>query len=364
MSKKEKVLAFATLGRDSNEEHRILTLLGALEPVRFAFDRSRKWAMFRKLLGEIRKSRPQLVVMEGTGVAGGAALILARLLFGQRYVVSSGDAVGPWVGSRIRLFGPIFGLYERVLCRLAAGFIGWTPYLVGRALTFGTGRAMTAPGWAPFAIDESDRQGMRNRTRDALGIPRENIVVGIAGSLIWSRRHAYCYGFELVKAAQNFGRSDVTVLIVGDGDGRAELERMAGRLPKGRVVFVGRVPQSELPGYYAAMDVASLPQSVDGVGSFRYTTKISEYLHFKLPFVTGQIPLAYDLDDAWLWRLPGNSPWDPRYIDGLANLLAKLDQEAISRKRNAIPETVTLFDRQTQVFRTEQFIRDLLESRE
>ena len=94
--------------------------------------------MFRRLLLEMWRIRPDLVVMEGTGLAGGAALILARAVFGQRYLVSSGDAVGPWVGTRSRLLGPVFGLYERVLCRLAAGFIGWTPYLVGRALTFGT----------------------------------------------------------------------------------------------------------------------------------------------------------------------------------------------------------------------------------
>ena len=61
------------------------------------------------------------------------------------------------------------------------------------------------------------------------------------------------------------------------------------------------------------MDVASLPQSVDGVGSFRYTTKLSEYLAARLPVVTGEIPLAFDLDDGWMWRLPGDAPWEERY---------------------------------------------------
>src|SRR5689334_13286423 len=88
-----RVLLFSTLGQGSNEEDRIRSLLGAFDPHVFGFDRTRKLGMFRRLLGEILSTRPDLVVMEGTGLAGGTALLLARLLIGCRYVVSSGDAV-------------------------------------------------------------------------------------------------------------------------------------------------------------------------------------------------------------------------------------------------------------------------------
>ena len=132
-----RVLAFSTLGHGSSDEARIRDLLRDVGHELFPFDRARKVRMFWGLLLKMWRIRPDLVVMEGTGLAGGAVLILSRAVFGQRYLVSSGDAVGPWVGTRSRLLGPVFGLYERLLCRLAAGFIGWTPYLVGRALTFG-----------------------------------------------------------------------------------------------------------------------------------------------------------------------------------------------------------------------------------
>ena len=52
----------------------------------------------------------------------------------------------------------------------------------------------------------------------------------------------------------------------------------------------------EVVDYLAAFDLASLPQSVDRVGSFRYSTKLCEYLAVGLPIITGQIPAAYDLD--------------------------------------------------------------------
>lgn len=356
-----KVLAFATLGSGSNEEYRIRELLGSFNPELVPFDRARKFRMFWRLLRVIRRVHPDLVVMEGTGISGGAALLASRFLFGQLYVVSSGDAVGPWVSTRSRLLAPLFGLYERLLCRFAAGYIGWTPYLAGRALTFGCKHAITAAGWAPFVRSAEERSADRTRMRELLGIPNNHLVVGIAGTLHWSNRHSYCYGRELIDSARLTSRESVTYLLVGDGDGRKRLERLASGLPTRRVVFTGRIPQEELPAYYAAMDIGSLPQSVDGVGSFRYTTKLSEYLAFGLPVVTGQIPMAYDLDSGWLWRLPGRAPWDPCYFTALAKLIDSLSPEELASKRASIPATPPEFDRRAQVARVEEFVHDLVE---
>jgi hypothetical protein len=354
------VLAFANLGPGSNEEYRIRELLGRFNPEVVPFDRACKFRMFWRLLRVIRRVRPDLVVMEGTGISGGAALIVSRLLFGQHFVVSSGDAVGPWVGSRSRLLAPIFGLYERLLCRFAKGYIGWTPYLAGRALTFGCKQAITAAGWAPFVRSPEEQSADRARTRQLLDIPHDHLVVGIAGTMHWSNRHSYCYGRELIDAARLTSRETVTYLLVGDGNGRERLERLASGLPSRRVVFAGRVPQEELPAFYAAMDVGSLPQSVDGVGSFRYTTKLSEYLAFGIPIVTGQIPMAYDLDSGWLWRLPGRAPWDRRYVAALAGLIDRLSPEELTSKRSSVPVSMPEFDLKAQVARVEAFVNDLV----
>jgi hypothetical protein len=62
-------------------------------------------------------------------------------------------------------------------------------------------------------------------------------------------------------------------------------------------------------GRHSRIDGLEPALSVDQVGSFRYTTKLSKYLAFGLPVITGQIPLAYDLDDGWIWRLAGDAPW-------------------------------------------------------
>ena len=352
-----KLLAFATQGlaghqaghQAGNDEQRLRTLLTNHPAHWFPFRKQAAWSLFVELI----KSRYELVCMEGTGIAGGLPLLAARLLTRQRYLVSSGDAVGPFVSQKQPWLGPLFGLYERMLCRFASGFVGWTPYLTGRALTFGVPRAATAAGWAPH----SSRSSARAQTRQQLGIPQDALVIGIAGSLTWTPSVRYCYGLELVKAAALIERPGVRFLIVGDGTGLMELKKLAGP----SVHFTGRVPREQLPDYFAAMDLASLPQSCDGVGSFRYSTKLSEYLAAGLPIVTGQIPAAYDLDEGWLWRLPGNAPWDPRYIHALAKLLETLTPEAVLAHRNQIPQALPLFDRDRQIRRVTQLIDDILD---
>src|SRR5262249_5245938 len=152
-----------------------------------------------------------------------------------------------------------------------------------------------AAGWAPFPYDAGELARSRAGAREELGIPPDGLVAGIVGSLAWTKKVGYAYGLELVQALRRCKRSDAYALIVGDGDGRARLERLAGDRLGGRVIFTGKVPRDRVPYYLAAMDIASLPQSVDRVGSVRYTTKLTEYLSVGLPVVTGRIPMAYDL---------------------------------------------------------------------
>jgi glycosyltransferase involved in cell wall biosynthesis len=294
--------------------------------------------------------------MEGTGVAGGATVIAARLLAGVPYVVSSGDAVAPFVAIAHRSLAPIAALYERLLYRLCAGFVGWTPYLVGRALTLGAPRGVTAAGWSPppgFA----DREKVRRN----LGIAAEDIVFGIVARLEWVERIGYCYGMELVRALRRTERDDLRVLVIGDGPGLERLREAAGPELGRRVLLPGAVPRESVPAHLSAIDVASLPQSVDGVGSFRYTTKLSEYMSAGLPIVATQVPMAYDLDDGWIWRLGGGSPWDPRYVVELAELMGSVQRAEIEEKRAATGGGGgSLFDSERQRRRVTAFVNDLL----
>lgn len=357
-SQEPHILGFATQGSGGDDENRLKTLLSHVPARYFPFDRNRKLENTWRLIRQMIRDRPRLVVMEGTGIAGGVALLIGNLLTGIPYVVSSGDAVGPFVSSQHRMLGPFFTLYEKLLYKRSIGFIGWTPYLTGRALSYGAKFSMTAAGWAPFSFTEEELRESRSRIRRVYGIPDSHIVIGIVGSLHWNNRVGYCYGYELVMALKQLEREDVTVLIVGDGSGLAKLKEFGKNHP--RLVFAGRVSRQEVPAYLAAMDLASLPQSVDQVGSFRYTTKVSEYLAVGLPIVTGKIPMSYDLNRDWMYRLKGSKPWEREYIQSLTTFLDQLTWEEILERRFRVPRQLPEFDKELQVDRASHFIRDIL----
>lgn len=351
------IVCFATQGHGHIEGERIRVMLEPLAPREYRFHRERKLRSAAGLLRLLLRERPDLVVMEGTGTAGGVPLLLARALRGGRYVVSSGDAVGPFLGLKGSAMGLAGGIYERALCRFCAGFVGWTPYLTGRALSFGAPRAMTAPGWTRG----EPADGARERIRGELGVPDGAIVIGLAGSLHWNARRRYVYGLEIVQAVVGAARDDVIACVVGDGDGLARLRELAGEDLGRRVLLPGRVAPESVPDYLSAFDIGSLSQSVDGIGSFRYTTKLSEYLAVGLPVVTGEVPLAYDLDEGQIWRLPGTAPWSPAYIDALTRLLGTVTREQISRRREAaLAANTAPFDRGAQQRRMTAFVEDIL----
>ena len=351
------ILCFATQGRGHLDETRIVELLALLDSEVFPFERAHKARSALRLFRTARARRPPLIVMEGTGIAGGLALLAADALLGIPYVVSSGDAVGPYLRLHSRLAGAVGARYERLLCRRAAGFIGWTPYLAGRALTFGTPRAMTAPGWARAVASP----GARERVREQLGIGSETLVAGLVGSIVLNRRVGYAYGVELVRAIRRVERADVAVCIVGDGSGLAMLEELAGDDLGRRVFLTGRVAPQDVPDHLAAFDLASLPQSTDGVGSFRFTTKLPEYLAAGLPIVTGEIPAAYDLDEGQTFRLPGAGPWSEEYVAALADLLERVSPAELGPRRAAAARAGgELFDADAQRARVRAFLGDIL----
>lgn len=358
--KNVEILAFATKGTGTNDESRILRLLEKFNVQVVPFKREAKLQSFFTIIKETLRTKPKLIVMEGTGIAGGLACLFLRCFLGINYVFSSGDAIAPFISLNYPLLIPVVELYEQLLCHFCVGFIGWTPYLVGRALTFGAPKGMTAAGWANFPRTPEELTESRVNIRKQLGISDTSIVLGLVGSIVWIKRFGYCYGYELVEALRRINRLDVSILIVGDGDGISRLKQLAAHDLDKRIFLPGNVPFEQVLDYLAAMDIASLPQSVDGVGSFRYTTKISEYVAANLPVVTSQIPMAYDIGGDWVWRLPGSKPWENCYIDSLASLMQSITQEDIKYKQQEMPVQLSEFDQYKQVVRVTNFIQEII----
>ncbi|CAG7632695.1 glycosyltransferase [Paenibacillus allorhizosphaerae] len=358
-----KIIGFATQGSNGDDEHRLKSLLSQVPATYYPFERNKKHQNFWRILKKIVREKPNLVVMEGTGLFGGMALILGNLFAGVPYIVSSGDAVGPFIAKKQPVLGPLFLLYEKWLYRRSIGFIGWTPYLAGRAMSYGSKYAMTAAGWAPFEHSDEELKRFRTQIRAQYGIPDHHIVVGIVGSLNWIERIGYSYGYELVQAARRVKRDDITFMIVGDGSGKAKLEQLAGDASGRNVIFTGRVPRDQVPMYLSAFDMASLPQSIDQVGNFRYTTKISEYLSVGLPILAGTLPMTYDLCGDWVYRIYGDTPWSETYIRSLNMFLENITREEIDLKSKQIPKRLPVFEKEPQIRAVREFITDVLHNK-
>jgi len=89
--------------------------------------------------------------------------------------------------------------------------------------------------------------------REKLGLENEKLVMYV-GRIVYHKGLEY-----FVRSAKYLG-PDVKHLLVGTGDFRPELERIIEEEGiEDKVEFAGRVPNKELPDYYAAADVCVLP---------------------------------------------------------------------------------------------------------
>jgi glycosyltransferase involved in cell wall biosynthesis len=275
-----------------------------------------------------------LVILEGTGIAGGLNAIRAAREGRIRYIVSSGDPIGGFFRTvRGRAVGAAFERYERTLYRNSAGFVGWSPYLTGMALKMGAPRGVTVEGGVDLRAYSVPSVEERAAARAALGIPSDHLVLGVVGSLTWTSRQQYCYGLELVEALRQLRRQDVTMLIVGDGDGRMQLERRTPAHLRDRVVLTGRIGADEVPTFLRAFDVGFVTQTLDGLGSYRLTTKLPEYMAAGVPVAMSPVPGYFDYVADAGWALPEGHPASPSFHDRLAKWIDGLTREDVEERR-------------------------------
>jgi Glycosyltransferase len=328
-----EILCINTGGVGDLHGLRMRRLAGYLDrPVVFYdLDRNAKKQAFRDLREVIRSRRWRLIYQESTGIAGGLNLLLAPR--DVPFIFSSGDPIsGFFRATKGPLYGKVFEAYERALFRACAGFIGWTPYLAGRALEMGARRAVTIEGAVDMDVFRPLPPDERRAIRAGLGIPPDKIVCGLVGSIKWVPRQSYCYGLELVEAARRITRPDMVFLIVGDGDGRALLEQRLTGEAKQRVIFTGRLPEAEVARAMNAMDLGFITQTLDCLGSYRLTTKLPEYLGCGTPVAMSPIPGYFDYAETAGWALPPLHPASSAFHDQLAAWLNGLTREEIEEK--------------------------------
>ena len=103
------------------------------------------------------------------------------------------------------------------------------------------------------------------RVRAQLHLEKNDVMILAVGRMVYKK------GFEfLVRAMPKILQAapNARLVLVGYGDLREELETQARALGlNGHVTFAGRVPREEIPAYFAASDIVSVPSVRDDAGN-------------------------------------------------------------------------------------------------
>lgn len=251
---------------------------------------ARKWRAVPAFVRAARAFRPDIVYVVDTAYAGVlAGVAVRRLLRGCRLVTDTGDTARDLAASN--------GAYSA----RAVALIGWVERLAmtrsDRMVVRGSyhktlleeERKTIPPGRAVFIPDGVDLEVFRPmpavaaclRAGASPVLGPEHFVLGMVGTMAWSRTHQMGYGWDVVEALGLLRENapHARGLLVGDGDGRAILEARARALGVSeRIVFARTRPMDALAGYISAMDVCVSTQSNDVVGNVRTTGKLPLYL--------------------------------------------------------------------------------------
>ena len=182
-------------------------------------------------------------------------------------------------------------------------------------------------GIDPDALVRPERDA---RLRAQLGL-EGRFVVGYLGNLDHWRE-----GIDVLIAAvarlREQGRRDVSLLVVGDGTRRHELEGEAHRRGLSDVcTFTGRVPHDTVPQYYAQMDLFANTRVEERAARYITPLKPYEAMALGVPVLVSDLPALREIVD------PPNrgAVAPPGDADGLAAAIARLADDPAERARIA-----------------------------
>ncbi len=187
-------------------------------------------------------------------------------------------------------FGPlIVNLYQRT-------FGTYTVSKADKIITTTTSYGATSKAvWhqdadiIPNAVDEERFHPSNDgsQIRKKLGLEDEKLITYV-GRIVYHKGLEY-----FVRAAKFLEDENVKFLLVGTGDFRSELEDMIKREGlEDKVMFAGRVPNEDLPNYYAATDIFVLP-SVSRLEAFGIVAL--EAMASCVPVIVSDIPGVRDV---------------------------------------------------------------------
>jgi glycosyltransferase involved in cell wall biosynthesis len=182
--------------------------------------------------------------------------------------------------------------------------------------------------------------------RGQLGL-NDVITIGVVGSINLSKRHDFCYGWEVVEALRLLKGLPVKGVIIGVGDGVRYLKELSQSYGvDDQLLFTGWIDHNRLPEYINLIDVCVSTQSNDLVGEVRITAKVPEYLACGRYIVATAVGGAKTfVKDAGL-LVPCTGVKDLRYVATLADHVRAIisNRDILKKGMNGVEVAKRWFD--------------------
>ena len=218
----------------------------------------------RAVFTHLRQTRPDVVHVQylAPGLVSVLAARAARVPTVLATVHQPGDPYGAMARLSLRFAARLSTVFFCVSRAVERSWFGdsalFDPSSVGKRRHFTLYNCVDVRRFGDAAS-----QAGSHAARETLGLGSRP-TVGVVGRLRREKGHA-----ALLEALSLVVRSvpDVTLLVVGDGQERANLEERARGLGlDGHIVWLGARRPEELPGLYGVMDVVAIPSQFEGFG--------------------------------------------------------------------------------------------------
>ncbi len=146
----------------------------------------------------------------------------------------------------------------------------------------------------PCAVDNKffqkkalELKKVKKKIKKTYGLPEKSIIILSAAQLIPRKRF-----MDLIKAYETLPKNlNASLVFIGDGSQKQELEKYVKRKNINQVYFVGFKEHSKLPEFYSIADIFVLPSEYDPSPK-----AMNEAMNFSLPIITtDKVGTGYDL---------------------------------------------------------------------
>jgi glycosyltransferase involved in cell wall biosynthesis len=234
------------------------------------------------VVGVLRKTRPDIVIVNGWTYSSTWLVLLFAKMFGSRVWLRAENPLN----QEVRKSKKVLFAKKLLLKRLLFGG------LVNKGLYIGTenrlffeyyGLSGHKLVYTPYAVDNNYfatmHEGLRDRVpgiRRQLKLPVDKKIILFSGKFIHKKRP-----MDLVRAFHALNNTAYALVMVGEGELRTEMEQYIAANQLQQVYLTGFINQSVIPQYYAIADVFVM---CSGMGE-TWGLSVNEAMNFEKPVV-------------------------------------------------------------------------------